>query len=92
MKKFEYAVFTNATNPACCPDDADWFGTLPEAMEAAREAIANGTPALDVEVQKFWTDAGDVAWNAPITFSEDGGAWSEDAGAREELGFIQGQF
>ena len=90
--KIEYAVFTNATNPACCPDDADWYSTIAEAMSAAREAIADGTPAQDVEVLKFRTDSGDVAWNAPITFSEDGGAWSEDAGAREELGFIQGQF
>ena len=89
--KIEYAVFTNATNPSC-PSDADWYPTIGEAMEAAREYIADGTPAQDVEVLKFRTDSGDVAWAAPITFDEEGNAWSESAGAREEMGFIQGQF
>lgn len=85
-------MFTNATSATRCPDDADWYDTLQEAMSAAREAIADGTPAKDVEVLKFCTDSDDVAWNAPITFDEDGSAWSEGSGAREEMGFIQGQF
>lgn len=87
----EYAVFTNATTPEC-PDDAYWYSTITEAMDAAREFIADGTKAEDVEVLKFRTDSGDVAWTAPITFDEEGNAWSESAGAREEMGFIQGQF
>lgn len=92
MKKFEYAVFTNATSATRCPDDADWFATLPEAMDAAREAIADGASPEDVEVLKFNTTDDVVVWNAPITFEADGAAWSDDAGAREEMGFIQGQF
>lgn len=89
--KIEYAVFTNATNPSC-PDDAYWYPTINEAMTAAREFIADGTKAQDVEVLKFRTDSGDAAWTASITFDEDGNARSEDAGARKEMSFIQGQF
>ena len=92
MTNYEYAVFTNASNLDCSPDDADWYTNIQDAMNAAREAIAEGTEAWNVEVLKFNVSTDSVCWNAPITFDEDGGAWSEDADARDELGFIQGQF
>lgn len=87
--KYEYAVFTNATNPDFCCDDADWYNTLDEAMKAAREAIEEGTNPDDVKVMKFDTDYGEVKWDFYITFDAEGGAWSDSYAAREEMGFIQ---
>lgn len=92
MTKYEYAVFANTRTLGYSPSDADWYPTITEAITAAREYIADGTKAEDVEVLKFNIFTDSVAWTAPITFDEDGNAWSESTGAREEMGFIQGQF
>lgn len=70
-------------------DTIDWYSSLGEAMTAAREAIEDGENAGDLEIMSFTPD-GDCRWDFPITFDEDGGAWSKDETAREEMGFVQG--
>ena len=72
-------------------DTIDWYSSLGEAMTAAREAIDDGEAANKIEIMGFTTD-GDCRWDFPITFDEDGDAWSKDETAREEMGFVQGQF
>lgn len=70
-------------------DTIDWYSSLDEAMTAAREAIEDGEDAGALEIMSFTPD-GDCRWDFPITFDEDGGAWSKDETAREEMGFVQG--
>lgn len=72
-------------------DTIDWYDRLDDALNAAREAIDDGEDAAEIEVRSF-TDDGDCRWDFPITFSYNGGAWSEDATAREEMGCIQYQY
>lgn len=67
-------------------DTIDWYSSLTEAMATAREAIEDGEAANEIEIMGFTTD-GDCRWDFPITFDEDGGAWSEDETAREEMDF-----
>ena len=72
-------------------DTIDWYDRLDDALDAAREAIEDGEDAAEIEVRSF-TDDGDCRWDFPITFFDNGGAWSEDATAREEMGCIQYQY
>lgn len=72
-------------------DTVDWYDRLDDALDAAREAIEDGEDADEIEVRSF-TDDGDCRWDFPITFGANGGAWSEDATAREEMGCIQYQY
>lgn len=72
-------------------DTIDWYDKLNDALDAAREAIDDGENAAEIEVRSF-TDDGDCRWDFPITFDADGGAWSEDETAREEMGCIQYQY
>lgn len=72
-------------------DTIDWYDRLDDALDAAWEAIENGENTAEIEVRSF-TDDGDCRWDFPITFDADGGAWSEDATAREEMGCIQYQY
>lgn len=60
-------------------------------MAVARGAIEDGEDAAEIEIMSF-TDDGDCRWDFPITFADDGSAWSGDETAREEMGFVQGQF
>lgn len=71
-------------------DTIDWYDKLDDALDAAWEAIEDGEDATEIEIMSF-NDNGDCRWDFPITFDEDG-AWSEDETAREEMGFVQGQF
>lgn len=72
-------------------DTIDWYDKLDDALDAAWEAIEDGEDAAEIEVRSF-NDNGDCRWDFPITFDADGRAWSEDETAREEMGFVQGQF
>lgn len=72
-------------------DTIGWFSALFDAMAVARGAIEDGEDAAEIEVMSF-TDDGDCRWDFPITFDADGRAWSDDEAAREEMGFVQGQF
>lgn len=68
-------------------DTIDWYSSLTEALSAAREAIEDGEAANEIEIMGFTTD-GDCRWDFPITFDADGGAWSKDETAREEMGLV----
>lgn len=72
-------------------DTIDWYDKLDDALDAAWESIEDGENAAEIEVRSF-NDNGDCRWDFPITFDEGGRAWSEDETAREEMGFVQGQF
>lgn len=72
-------------------DTIDWYGKLDDAIDAAFAAVMDGEDAAEIEIMSFTAD-GDCRWDFPITFADDGSAWSEDETAREEMGCIQGQF
>ena len=72
-------------------DTIDWYDKLDDALDAAWEAIEDGEDATEIEIMSF-NGNGDCRWDFPITFDEDWRAWSEDETAREEMGFVQGQF
>lgn len=84
----EYALYMGDNLEAQDNDMADWFDTINTALSAAREAIENGETET-AEIMAFDTDTGDCWWDYPITVDENGGAWSDDYNAREEMGFIQ---
>ena len=70
-------------------DTIDWYDKLDDALDAAWEAIEDGDDAAEIEIRSF-NDDGDCRWDFPITFADDGSAWSEDETAREEMGIFQG--
>lgn len=72
-------------------DSIGWFSALFDAMAVARGAIMDGESAAGIEIMSFDVNS-DCRWDFPITFDADGGAWSGDETAREEMGCIQGQF
>lgn len=86
MKNYTFALYTE---PTMDNDLADWHDDLGSAMTAAREAIDEGCKADDVTIMKFYTDCGECAWDAYITFDDQGRAWSESWAAREDMGVIQ---
>lgn len=86
MKNYTYALYTE---PTMENDLADWYDDIDSAMTAAREAIGGGVNFEDVAIMKFYTDCGECAWDAYITFDDQGRAWSESWAAREDMGAIQ---
>ena len=86
--KIEYALYIAENIIDQDNDQADWFSTLEEALEAARAAIENGETE-EAEIRKFDTEASEVLWDYPITVDGNGSAWSDDDNARDELGFVQ---
>lgn len=72
-------------------DSIGWFSALFDAMAVAHGAIEDGEDAAGIEIMSFDVD-GNCCWDFPITFAVDGSAWSGDETAREEMGFVQGQF
>nr|DAW42975.1 MAG TPA: hypothetical protein [Caudoviricetes sp.] len=67
-------------------DAIDWYDKLGDAIDAAFESIMAGEAAAGIEIMSFDAN-GDCRWDFPITFADDGSAWSEDETAREEIDF-----
>ena len=86
MGNYTFALYTEQTREN---DLADWFDDISSAMDAAREAIAEGVNSEDVAIMKFTTDSDECEWDAYITFDDQGRAWSESWAAREDMGAIQ---
>ena len=88
-KKYTYGLYTE---PTLDNEYADWFDDIDAALEAGRAAIRDGVKPEYVAIMKYSLD--DVygpafEWNFYITIDADGGAWSDDWNAREEMGCIQ---
>lgn len=66
-------------------DTIDWYDKLGYALGAAFNAIMDGESAAGIEIMSFDINS-DCRWNFPITFADDGSAWSKDETAREEMG------
>ena len=69
-------------------DTIDWYDRLDDALDAAFNAIMADESAAGIEVMRFDVD-GNCCWDFPITFAVDGGAWSKDETALEEIDFSQ---
>lgn len=67
-------------------DAIEWYSKLGDALDAAFNAIMADESAAGIEVMRFDVD-GNCCWDFPITFAVDGGAWSEDETALEEIDF-----
>ena len=67
-------------------DSIGWFSALFDAMAVARGAIMDGESAAGIEIMSFDVNS-DCRWDFPITFADDGSAWSEDETALEEIDF-----
>lgn len=70
------------------PDAIDWYGKLDDALGAAFDAIMGGEAAAKMKVISLDVD-GNCRWDFPITFADDGSAWSEDETAREEMDLVR---
>lgn len=66
--------------------DIDWYDKLGDAIDAAFESIMAGEAAAGIEIMSFDVNS-DCRWDFPITFADDGSAWSEDETALEEIDF-----
>lgn len=69
-------------------DAIEWYSKLGDALDTAFNAIIADESAAGIEVMSFDVD-GNCCWDFPITFAVDGGAWSEDETALEEIDFSQ---
>ena len=67
-------------------DAIELYGKLGYALGAAFNAIMDGESAAGIEIMSFDVNS-DCRWDFPITFADDGSAWSEDETAREEMDF-----